>query len=497
MQAGPRLPATDYFSHERARQDLMRKTVRGGAAAGVAQVAGIVIQVISIPILSRLLGPDDFGVVNMAVIFTGFGQLLIDSGFASATVQRDDLTRQQASNLFWIATAAGVSLAAMLSALSVPISWWFAREEVAAIIVALSLPFVLAGMTIQHQALLRRNMRFGELAMIRIGGVLLSQSVTIGCAYAWRSYWALVVGQITLAAFSMLATWCFCRWRPGLPARGAGTRSLVEFGANLTLAKFINYLTRTADRALIGSFIDAATLGFYDRAFKCLLFPVQNINGPSTSVMVPALSRLKEQPERYSKAYLTALTALATVVTPLVTVAAIDSERLIPLILGDLWRPSIPIFQALIPAAYLAVFSSVFSWIYVSQGRGVDQVRWQIINGVATLAGVVCGLRWGAVGVAWGFSASRLIVMPIGFWLSFRGAPMTIPELLQAIRPVALSALTAAGAGLNAKAWAPERFALSSWGSTLMLAALTVGVFLATAQALGLPKRVLTVLRRK
>lgn len=466
-------------------------------AAGAAQVIGVVLQLISIPILSRLLSPDDFGLVSMAVVFTGFGQLLIDSGFASATIQRDDLTRQQASNLFWIASVAGWLMAACLAALSTPISWWYAREEVAAVLVALSVPFALVGMTIQHQALLRRSMRFSELAAIRVGGVLVGQGVTIACAYAWRSYWALVVGQIGLATFSMVATWCFCRWRPGRPTRGVGTRSMVEFGASLTLAKFINYLTRTADRALIGSYIDAATLGFYDRAFKCLLFPVQNINGPSTSVMVPALSRLKQQPERYGKAYLTALTALATVVTPLVTVAAIDAERLIPLILGDLWRPSIPIFQALIPAAYLAVFSSVFSWIYVSQGRGVDQVRWQTFIGLATLAGVVCGLQWGAVGVAWGFSLSRLVAMPIGFWLSFRGSPMTIPQLLHSIRPVALSAMVAAGAALNAKAWAPEWFAQTTWGSTLMVAAITIGVYLAAAQALGLPQRVISVLRRR
>lgn len=479
------MPKIDYFSSDSIRQGLKGKTVRGGVALGAAQGTVILAQMASIPILSRLLGPEDFGVITMATLFTGFGHLLIDSGFATATIQRDDVTPQQASNVFWIASAAGAVLTVLLLCLSVPIGRLFGREEVTAVVAALAITFVLTALAIQHMALLRRAMRFSTLAGIQVGSMLTSQSVAIGLAIAWGNYWALVAGQLTQAVFSVVAVWIVCDWRPMPPRRGAGTRSMVEFGASLTAGKFINYVTRLADQLIVGTSLGADALGFYERAFKSLLFPIQSINGPLVSLLAPALSRVVKQPEAYRRAFFTAVRGVATIGFPIVALAAVDAHRLVPLILGEKWAPAIPIFVALTPAAFIGVLKSMSGWVFVSLGRGIDQLRWHSIAGVATLIGVFCGVPWGAVGIAWGFSAARVATFPLSVYLAFDGTSLTMGQFLNTLRPVATCTVAAACAALAAKAAAPDWFAAMSYGSLALMALVMAAAYSAMVYGLG------------
>ncbi|MEO0529387.1 MAG: lipopolysaccharide biosynthesis protein [Planctomycetota bacterium] len=480
------MPKIDYFSSDSIRQGLKGKTIRGGIALGAAQATAIVTQLASIPILSRLLGPEDFGVITMATLFTGFGHLLIDSGFATATIQRDDVTPRQASNIFWISGAVGTALTSLLLALAWPIGWLYGRDEVPAVVATLAVTFILTSLSIQHTALLQRAMRFSTLAGIRVGSMLASQAVAIGLAYAWGTYWALVAGQLTQAVFGLSAAWICCDWRPLPPSRGVGTRSMVEFGASLTAAKFINYVTRLADQFIVGASIGADALGYYERAHKSLLFPIQSVNGPLVSLMSPALSRVAEQPEAYRRAFFTAVRGLSAIGFPLVALAAIDAERLVPLVLGEQWSPAVPIFVALTPAAMVGVLKSMSSWVYVSLGRGLDQLRWHSIAGVVTLVGVCCGIPWGAVGIAWGFSAARVACFPLSVYLAFEGTTLKTSRLIGSLLPVTLATSVAAGAALLTRSMAPEWFAAMSVGS-LSLMILAMGtVYLAVAYVFGL-----------
>ena len=479
------MAAPDYFSTEAVRKDLKRKTVRGGVWTGAAQAIGVAVRLISIPILARLLDAEDYGIMQMAVVFTGVGQLLIDAGISSATVQRETLTRQQSTNMFWVATALGALLATATVTAAYPIGWWYQREEVVAVVAALSLPFALSGMASQHQALMRRAMRFSTLSTIYVASVVAAQSVAIGVAYATGSYWALVAGQLTQPAVTLVASWIASGWRPGWFQRGAGTRSMVEFGANLSLARFVNYVSWMADRAVVGTFLGADALGYYQMAHKSLSEPVQSINGPMNAVMNPALSRLVGEPERYRKAYFAALQTMAAVGLSMVMIAALDAQRLVPLVLGDKWAPSIPIFIALIPAAAFSTMKPMFSWSFVSRGRGKGFVAWHLVAGSLALVGVAVGLSWGAVGVAWGFSIGRWVAFPIGVFLAFAGSPMRVAHLLAVLGRLATCLGCASGVTVAMRRTLPTVFTEPTIGSAVAQATVALITYALVAVALG------------
>lgn len=401
----------DYFCSESLRQNLKAKTVRGGLMTGSAQVVRLLIGMASIPILARLLDPADFGLVAMVTVFTGLAAMFVDSGLSMATVQRQELTHQQVSNLLWIASSLGLLVALVVVLVSPLVSWFYGEPRLTAIMCALASSCVFSGLTLQHQALMRRAMQFSRLATASVISPIVGQTVAITWAWHYegqpQDYWALVLLPIATSATNMVAVWTLCSWRPGLPRRRVGTRELTVFGANLTGFSFVNYLARNTDNLLIGYTWGSVALGYYDRAYKLFLYPVQMINGPLSSVMVPALSRMISTPDKLHTTYARVVTVLMSVLSPLIVMTFITADWWIECILGARWMPCVPIFRWLLIAGSIQPFTNSAGWIFIAQNKTREMFHAGAILASITIASFLVGIAWGptAVAAAYGLSA--------------------------------------------------------------------------------------------
>src|SRR5271154_421816 len=157
-----------YFEDLEASADLGRLAKRGG----VASVAGVyvngVLQIVGVIILGRLLTPEDFGLVAIVMVLTRFAPLLIDFGTADATTQRSKITQGQSSSLFWLTSGIGCAVALGLVVCSPFIAWLYHEPRLQSVALWSAIMFVLAGISAQHLALLRRTMQFGVIAKIQI-----------------------------------------------------------------------------------------------------------------------------------------------------------------------------------------------------------------------------------------------------------------------------------------------------------------------------------------
>lgn len=420
----------DYFSTESLRKDLKRKTVRGGFYSAVAQGTITIISLATVPIMARLLNPADFGLVAMVTVFTGFAAMFVDAGLSMATVQRDHITHQQVSNLFWVATALGIAIAALVALLSPAIAWFYREPRLVPITLALSLSFIFSGLTIQHQALLRRAMRFKALAMIQVASFVLPYAIAIAVAWYYRTYWALVVLPIAGSILRFIFTCSVCRWWPSLPCRDVGMRSLVGFGANLTGFSFVNYFARNADNMLIGWWWGDTSLGFYDRGYKLMMAPLTQINAPLANLMIPVLSRLQNEPEKYRKAYFQAISMVQAVACPLMAFVAVTAPWIVDVVFGPGWKEVGPILRWLALAGLLAPLNNSVGWLYISQGRTHDLMRWGLLGCSLIVLSFVLGLPWEAIGVARAYAlVICFAIIPLSYaWVGRRG-PVTTRDL--------------------------------------------------------------------
>lgn len=476
---------------------LRRSVGRGALATGGAQGVRLACQFASVIVLSRLLAPEDFGIVAMAAPVMGFVGLFQDLGLMQATVQKKRITHAEVNVLFWINLAVSALLAGLL-VLAAPLVARFYNEPVVGVLVAaMSVQLLLGGAGGQHHALLNRRMEFGRIAALDSLVAVLGLAVSIAWALVDPSFWALYAGGIAMALSGTSGGWLLSRWRPGLPQWVAGAGGLVNFGAGITGFNFANFFARNLDNVLIGRYRGNEELGLYDRAYKLLLFPLQQVTNPLSKVMVPALSRMTDEPHRYRHAYLRVAPILLLVTLPGVAMAVALADVLVPFALGQQWAGSALIFQALGFAGLLQPLNNPAGWLFISQGRSAEFMRWGVVTAVTSVAAFVIGLPYGAYGVALAYAASEYLRTPFLWLYVGRRGPVRTMDMARTAFPFVVGAHLAIGLLWVARPYLPEAPLPALILGTLLSYALVtafVALFEPGRQALG---ECLRLLRRQ
>ena len=422
-----------FFNTERLKKELKQRSIRGGAVTILAQASKFILQMGSTVILARLLLPEDYGLIGMVTVALGLAKLFKDLGLANATIQKAEINHQQVSTLFWINCAISCLTAAIVAASAPAVSWFYQESRLTGITIALASIFIFGGLTVQHQALLRRQMRFSALAKIEITSTLFGVIAAVMAAYSGWGYWALVLMQIVTTAGNTIGVWLACSWRPGMPVMGSGIKSMLAFGGNLTGFNLVNYFSRNLDNILIGRYWGSQQLGLYAKAYQLVLLPIQQINSPITTVALPALSSLQNNTDQYRRYYYKAILLITTLGMPIVAFMFASAHKVILLILGQQWLGAVPLFQFLMPAAFVGTFNVAPGWVYQSLGRTDRQFRIGMVFSLIRSITFVISVRWGAIGVAATYGLSQPILMILAVAFCYVNTPLRLGKFVSTI----------------------------------------------------------------
>jgi PST family polysaccharide transporter len=431
-----------FFDTEHLKTGLKERSVRGGAVTMTAQVIKFLLYTGSVAVLGRLLTPQDYGLVAMVTAITGFVTLFKDMGLSMATIQKAEVNHSQVSTLFWINVVVSIALALILAVLAPIISWFYSEPRLTLIALALAGTFIFSGLTVQHQALLRRQMRFTALAAIEIGSMGIG--ITIGIVLAWygAGYWALVGLPAATALSNVVLVWVFCEWRPGLPVRRAGILPMIMFGGHLTGFGIVNYFARNFDNILLGRFYGADVLGLYSRAYNIMMLPINQIRNPLNSVAIPALSHIQNEPTRYKRYYIKLVTLIAFITMPLMVFLFVCAGEIIGLLLGSKWSGAISIFKVLSVVAFIQPVWGTIGPVLVSLGQSKRYFTFGVMNSIIMVISFILGLPWGAIGVAVAYTIATYVLLVPTLWYCFRRSPISITDFFSAIsRPAVASVI--------------------------------------------------------
>ncbi len=430
IQAGADGSNDRHFATDHLLTDLKGRTISGAFVTVAAQGVQFVLSLASIMVLARLLTPQDFGLFAMVTTVMGYLRIFKDAGLSTATVQREGITHAQVSNLFWINVAVSGGVGLIFAAASPVVAWFYREPRLVAITLILSITFPLSGLTVQHTALLSRQMRFKAMAFIQIGSLLIGLVVGTGMAWVGYNYWALVFSNLVTVVAAVPLTWLAVPWRPHRPSRRSGVRSLVGFGANLATGGFIYSLAKGADGLLVGRFYGADSIGLYSRASALLNRPMDQFLAPMNFVFVPTLSRILIQPERYRSAFLRVYEAMALVSFLGSGLVLALARPLTLVVLGPKWENAALIFAGFTIAALYTPIGGASTWLFATQGRGKDSLISSSLFSVITVASFVVGLPFGPAGVALVYSVAGLVVgLPVLYYFAGRQGPVTTADL--------------------------------------------------------------------
>jgi PST family polysaccharide transporter len=429
--------SNDQLTRDAQRASLLNLTARS---------AEFFFQFAALAILARLLTPSDFGVFAMATPFVFFIMNFGDLGLGSALLQQRDLNEGQASAVFRVNLLAGLAFAGVFLAASPLIGLLYHDHRASEVAAVLSLTFVFSGFTAVQRALLRRALLFNALLRAQIAASAVSSLVAVLFALNGAGYWALVARAVADPLTYAVIIWRSAGWVPGRAEWDDTTRFLLRYGRYHIEAVLLYSLGRQSDSVLIGWRFGSVELGPYALATRLFVLPVDQLSSPLGHVMIPALSRLRDDPTRLRRWYLKLLRLLTFLVFPPMLSLTFCADDVVYVVAGPQWGNAADILRVLAPVGALYVGYATTDWLMRSQGRADRAFRWAAISTAAYLACFVAGLPWGAIGVAAGLAIANVLLFVPALAYAARGTSIRLGDTLKAMLPSIALMIATAGA---------------------------------------------------
>lgn len=417
--------------------NLKSKSIVGAIASGAGGLADFVLRLGSTMVLARLLLPEDFGLLAMAAAVSRIADRFSTLGLSTATVQVSSLTHRQCSNLFWVNVGAGLLFAGALVLSAPSIAAFFGDVRLEAVTSALSVNFVCTGLQVQHDALLRRQMKLSQIAASRVAATVLSTGIGVGLALSGFGYWALVWKEIAQGFFICVGSWVLCPWIPAPPSRTGGMRGLLSVGRNMTVTQLLFAASTQLDTLLIGRISGAAPLGLYRQAYNLMMLPIDRLNAPIQSVSQPGLSVLQTEPGRYKRYYERILFIVSLLTVPLGVFTIIYAYEIVIVFLGERWQGAAPLLQLFGIVASIEPALATSGIVLITCGKTGRLLLVNAVSSSVLAVLVFVGAQWGAVGVAGARVATLALTLLWGPYYSFSGTPVSARDFARtASRPV-------------------------------------------------------------
>lgn len=434
------------------KPDIKQQTISGVGWSAGARIAKQILQFIISVILARLLTPEDFGLVGMIAVFTGFAALFGELGFGAALIQRQDVEEQHYSSIFWLNLLSGFILMGVVIAAAPAIAAFYNEPRLVPLTMLIAVNFLIGALNIVQQALLTRALNFQKLAFIETISMLMAGSVAIVLAYLGYGVYALVWQMLISTMAGVILMWNVTGWYPHLIFSWQSARELLGFSSNLLGFNVFNYWVRGADNLLIGKFIGSGGLGIYTRAYSTMLLPLNQVSAVVGRVMFPALARIQDDKPRIKRIYLQAISMISLITFPMMLGLLVVSKSFVLALYGPQWAAVVPILQILCLVGLAQSVGTTTGWIYQSQGRTDWLFYWGIASGIVTFIAFGVGIIWGVLGVTIAYAIRTFMLTFFNFAIPGKLIDMTFSEVVRSVAGIfgcaAVMALLVWGVGL-------------------------------------------------
>ena len=373
-------------------------------------------RVVIFVILSRLLEPEAFGLVALALVFVGFTEAIANQGLVEALVQRKHLDSTHFDTAFWIAMGSGTLLSVFLIGLAVPVANLLDQESLVLVLVVLSLVIPIGSASIVQRAILTRNMAFRSLAVRTLVSISVGSVMGVGAAFMGFGVWSLVAQRLSTQLTGTIVLWRVSTWRPRLTFSYTRFRELVRFGKHVVGTRLLNYFNANADNLVIGSVLGPTSLGFYTVGYRILRLTIQMTSNIIDKVAFPVYSRLQDNPKRFRRVYYKSTSFTALIAFPAFIGILILAPEIVTVVFGSKWLKSAPVMQV------LALFGIVRAVTYLNSSAlvALGKPSWRVvivgITAVLNTVAFLIAVKHGIVAVAVAVLCVGYFVAPISYW---------------------------------------------------------------------------------
>ncbi len=381
-------------------RDLDRTLVHGLAWTGGVKIASQVLSWLSTLVVARLLLPSDYGIASMAMVYVGLVQLINEFGLGAAIVQRRDLTETEIAKLGGLSALLGAFFTLLSLALAKPVAWFFGDEAIVTVILVLSVTFVSSGFQVLPRALLTRDLKFRQLAILDTAEAVSTTVVALVLAIRGAGYWALVLGSLTGRLVSTGLALLWHRHRLAWPAPLSSIAGPVTYGSHVLGAGLAWYAFRNADLTIIGKVLGKNPLGAYTIGWNLASVPVDRISQLLGRTAPPVLAKVQTDPSALRRYVLLLTEGVAALTFPLAIGLALVAPNFVVTVLGAKWQFATRALQILALSACFRAIQPLLNLVLLATGQSRRAMEANIMQAIVLSVLFLVGARGGIEGVA-------------------------------------------------------------------------------------------------
>lgn len=381
-------------------------------------------------ILARLLSPNDFGLMALALVVMTFMNMFQDFGLIAALIQYSDNVDKAANVVFWTNLGLGVIWYILLFSASPYFALFFDNKDVTNILRVIGLSFVIYPLMSVQLTKLSKEMEFKRLFFFNLVPAIIPGMISVSLALIGYGVWALVFGTLISSIIQVLIVWLFISWRPRWEYDINILKKFLGFGSFVSMGSFLGWGITQIDNLFVGKFLGAGQLGIYSFGWNIGFWPLQNVILPLTKIFYPMFSNFKGDMGAIKKYYLKILEMTSMIIFPIGVFILMTSQLFIPLLLGAKWNEAIPVIQFFSIFGIIASVASVTPYVYNAIGRPDIYPKFMFGRVLVSIPAYYFASQRGIILLCITHLILAVFFMPINIYISMRVLRISLSELL-------------------------------------------------------------------
>ena len=319
--------------------------MKGAAWVSAGSVFANLLGFVSLIVLTRMLLPEDFGLVAIAASFAEIVAAITQLSFGAALIQRSEVSKVHFDTAWSMSAVRGVIVALILVGTAPFVANFYGDQRLEGLLLLLAASPIIWGLMNPKLVIFKRRLDFRQDFLMGVVGKVATFVVSVTIALVYKSYWALIAGAIAGSVSSLIMSYILIPYRPRVSF--AAWRDLFSFSIWLTLGTWVQTLNWRSTPLLLGYFLPTALLGQQRVGAKLLNKSVNEVVQPIKAILFPAFSRLQDEAARLRGGYIRSQGTICLITFPIAMGFALLAEEIIIIAVGEKWLPAAPIVQIL------------------------------------------------------------------------------------------------------------------------------------------------------
>lgn len=362
----------------------------------MSQIVSVIVTVI----LTRLLAPEDYGVVSVVTVIITILNVFMTSGFSASLIQQEDVEQIDYSTVLYFSILLGFLLYIGVVAISPMLATFYSLPQLELVLKILALKIPLSALNSVQQAYVSRNMLFKKFFISTVTATIVSGGIGVIMAYTNFGVWALVAQDLSNVITISVVLWFSVGWRPTFQFSFTRLKILFDFGVKIFVQTLFNTIYANIRSLLIGGFYSPTDLAYYTKGNQYPNLIVTNVDTAVSKTMFPVMSREQEDLTRIKLLARRTAQVSSYIMSPILVGFFVCAEQIVSVVMTNKWLPAVPYIRIICICLLIRASQTAILQAIKSIGRSDVVLKMDIPVRILALFILMITIRFGVIYIA-------------------------------------------------------------------------------------------------